>query len=387
MRVFTVNTFLAAALYAKETKAFAAIRLQSRQFASSNGKHAAIYMSDASKLLYLEQEKLIVSRGELEEQFMSKAAQPLEPSKVKVRGTGSAGGFGKSAGGNGKSGKRASLKTEAKAHAKILKKDGVVRIDNVLSPKVADSLRKYVYDLRQKSEEEVETGKVQSIQRFADVLLKKDRCDLTIPLGDDIVSDALDDAIRNSAAGHTICSILGEDAILYELSCLMSDPGSQRQVIHPDTPFIEGKGPVLYTCFIALQDVRLDMGPTTWLPGTHTAEAHEAFLDTDSSSGESRKDHLIRNKPAVLGTLSKGSCAIFDSRCLHCGTGNKSSDSRALFYFSFKNAQVGYPGNPASIRSELGSANIPFKSIEKDLDMRSKGKGQPLIDRLSASLR
>ena len=344
-------------------------------------------MSDVSNLLYLEQEKLIVRRGELEEEFMSKTAKPLKPSKVKVRGTGSAGGFGKGGGAGGKSGKKAAFKAEGKTYSKILKRDGVVGIDNILSPKVADSLREYVYNLRQKSEEDVEAGIVQPIQRFADVLLKKDRCDLTIPLGDDIVSDALDEALRNSAAGQTIASILSEDAVLYELSCLMSDPGSQRQVIHPDTPFIEGKGPVLYTCFIALQDVRLDMGPTTWLPGTHTAEAHEAFMDSDSSTGESRKDDLIRNKPAVLGTLSKGSCAIFDSRCLHCGTANKSMDSRALFYFSFKNPQVGYPGNPSSIRSELGTANISMKALEEDLELRSNGKGQPLIDRLAATLR
>jgi ectoine hydroxylase-related dioxygenase (phytanoyl-CoA dioxygenase family) len=380
---FSITLFVTA-LCASE--AFTFTTIPTRQTSCKN-KDGALHMSDVSNLLYLEQEKLIVRRGELEEEFMSKTAKPLKPSKVKVRGTGSAGGFGKGGGAGGKSGKKAAFKAEGKTYSKILKRDGVVGIDNILSPKVADSLREYVYNLRQKSEEDVEAGIVQPIQRFADVLLKKDRCDLTIPLGDDIVSDALDEALRNSAAGQTIASILSEDAVLYELSCLMSDPGSQRQVIHPDTPFIEGKGPVLYTCFIALQDVRLNMGPTTWLPGTHTAEAHEAFMDSDSSTGESRKDDLIRNKPAVLGTLSKGSCAIFDSRCLHCGTANKSMDSRALFYFSFKNPQVGYPGNPSSIRSELGAANISMKALEEDLELRSNGKGQPLIDRLAATLR
>ena len=91
---------------------------------------------------------------------------------------------------------------------------------------------------------------------------------------------------------------------------------------------------MLYTCFIALQDVRLDMGPTTWYPGTNTGAAHEAF------KGEATKDELLKTYPAVLGTLSKGPCAIYDSRCLHCGTANKSMNSRSSFYFSiqkFKN--------------------------------------------------
>lgn len=349
----------------------------------------------AAELLYLEQEKLIVDRGELEEELMSHAT-PINAPKVKVRGAGTAGGFGKS---SSKSGLKA-YKQEAKVYSKTLLKEGVVRIDNVLSGNTADQVREYAYALRQKSEQEVQDGTVKPIKRFANVLLKKDRCDLTIPVGDEIITEALNEVIRKSAVGQTIASILSDKAVLHEFSCLMSDPGSQRQVVHPDTPFIVGKGPALYTCFIALQDVRLDMGPTTWLPGTHTAEAHEAFKDTggpreafmntggssDGDDGDSRKDALLKNQPAVLGLLSKGSCAIFDSRCLHCGTANKSMDSRALFYFSFKNPDVGYTGNPASIRSELGDAKVTMKALEDDLESFSKGKGNPLIDQLASLL-
>lgn len=165
----------------------------------------------------------------------------------------------------------------------------------------------------------------------------------------------------------------------------MSDVGSQRQVIHPDTPFIDGKGPVLYTCFIALQDVTLDMGPTTWLPRTHTKEVHDAF-----TAGTESKDELLKKQPAVLGLLPKGSCGIFDSRLLHCGSANRSSDtskSRALFYFSFKNPTVGYTGNPASIRAELGSAEITLGALMDDLDLFGKGEGSPLIDMLGTKMR
>ena len=353
-------------------------------------RHAAppLQMSDVSDLLYQEQEKVLVRRGELEEELMADTSSPLEANVVKVRGAGKSGGFG-GGGGGGKT-STAALKAEGKAHAKVLKKDGVVRIDNVLSSDQADKMRKYVLNLRQKSVEEVESGKVPSLQRFADVLLRKDRCDLTMPLGqDDVIADSLNEVIRESAAGQTIKAILGKGSVLYELSCLISDPGSQRQNVHPDTPYLEGKDAVLYTCFIALQDIRLDMGPTTWLPGTHNAEAHEAFQDnTAPGGGESRKDELIRTTPSVLGLLPKGCCAIFDSRCLHCGTANKSEkDSRALFYFSFKDKKVGYPGNPASIRPEIGGAQVTMEDLEDDLASYSKGKGHPLIDRIGESLR
>jgi len=291
---------------------------------------------------------------------------------------GKAGGFGKT------SSKAASNKVEGKAYAKILQKEGVLRLDNVLSPNTADALREYLYNLRQQSEKDVAEGKVQPIERFANVLLKHNRCDLTIPLGTDpIVTTALNESLRKSPVGGIISSILGDEAILHEFSCLMSDVGSQRQVIHPDTPFIDGKGPVLYTCFIALQDVTLDMGPTTWLPRTHTKEAHAAFKDVYC------KDELVKTQPAVLGLLPKGSCGIFDSRLLHCGTANRSNEgkSRALFYFSFKNPEVGYTGNPASIRLELSAENIPLGALMDDLELFERGEGTPLIDELGRKMR
>ncbi|KAL3802773.1 hypothetical protein HJC23_007550 [Cyclotella cryptica] len=343
--------------------------------------------SDVSHLLYQEQEKLIVQRGELEESLVSNVS-PLKAPVIKVRGTGKAGGFGKSSSGSSSSNNN---KAEGKEYAKLLQKEGVVRIDNVLAADTADQVRKYLYDLRKESEIDVANGKIQPIQRFADVLLKQNRCDLTVPMGDEVITRALDETLRLSPIGSTISSVFGDDAILHEFSCLMSDPGSQRQVIHPDTPYIEGKGPVLYTCFIALQDVTLDMGPTIWLPRTHCKEAHEEFKDTSlgSDGGESKKDALIRTQPAVLGTLTKGSCAIYDSRVLHCGTANRSVNgtSRALFYFSFKNPEVLYPGNPPSIREELAAAKVSLGDLIEDLQLLSKGKGSQLIARLGSLMR
>lgn len=358
-------------------------------FHYSHRPSASLYMSsDVSHLLYQEQEKLIVQRGEFEESLVTNVT-PLKAPAIKIRGTGKAGGFGKSASGSSTS--NDNNKAEGKEYAKLLKKEGVVRIDNVLAADTADEVREFLYDLRKKSETDVANGQIQPIQRFADVLLKQNRCDLTVPMGDEIITKALDEALRCSPIGSTISSIFGGGAILHEFSCLMSDPGSQRQVIHPDTPYIDGKGPVLYTCFIALQDVTLDMGPTIWLPRTHCKEAHEQFKDTSVGfdGGESKKDALIRAQPAVLGTLTKGSCAIYDSRVLHCGTANRSVDgtSRALFYFSFKNPEVVYPGNPASIRPELASANISLGDLMDDLQLFSKGKGSQLITRLGSLMR
>jgi hypothetical protein len=99
----------------------------------------------------------------------------------------------------------------------------------------------------------------------------------------------------------------------------MSDPGSHGQVAHPDTPWQEES--ILYTCFVALQEVALDMEPTTWLPNMNTEEMHARFQDKSSP-----KAVLSQTEPSVLSTLSKGLCAIFDSRLLHWGPNNSPED-------------------------------------------------------------
>jgi ectoine hydroxylase-related dioxygenase (phytanoyl-CoA dioxygenase family) len=180
------------------------------------------------------------------------------------------------------------------------------------------------------------------------------------------VIEALHYILCQSTVKDTVTAILSDKAVLYELSCLISDPGSQRQVMHPDNPYLPGRDdPTLLTCFFALQDVDTTMGPTVYLPRTHTEKAHAAFLDESIAADEteSPKDQLLRGSKSVLGTLTKGSCSIYDSRVLHCGSANRSLESRAIFYFSFRNPAVAYPGNPASIREELGSARISLQDL------------------------
>lgn len=300
---------------------------------------------------------------------MAQNSTPLEAPNV--RGVVSKGGFG----GKG-NGRKSMLKSTAKSLAPVLQQEGVLRVDNVLKDEIADELRVFVYQLRSESEELVKSGQVQPLERFANVLLKENRCDLTMPLNSPLVAKALSNILTESPIGGLISSLLGQDAVLYELSCLISDPGSHRQVVHPDTPFREES--VLYTCFVALQDIQMDMGPTTWLPGTNQKAAHDQFQQdhNDNAEQDSPKDALLKSTPAVLGLLPKGSCGIFDSRTLHCGGANRSDQGRALFYFSFRSPTVLNVGNPGSIRKDY-VGKYSLSRLESEL--KRFGKGKPSI--------
>ena len=83
-----------------------------------------------------------------------------------------------------------------------------------------------------------------------------------------------------------------------------------------------------------MQDVDESMGPTSVIPRTHTAEAHERFNTKDDGGRE--RVALLRERPNHVGTLPTGAANLIDSRLFHCGGANTSPRRRVLFYFSFR---------------------------------------------------
>jgi hypothetical protein len=139
------------------------------------------------------------------------------------------------------------------------------------------------------------------------------------------------------ALGPTIAECLGPDAVLHECAALISDPQAPQQPFHPDTPYRSEQGLAVLTAFIALQPVDESMGPTKFVPQSHTAAAHEAF-----NSAETKLAMLLR-RPTWRGVLDTGEATLFDSRLIHCGGANESPRRRVLFYISFRAKEASAP--------------------------------------------
>ena len=161
---------------------------------------------------------------------------------------------------------------------------------------------------------------------------------------------------------------LGEGAQLYELAALISDPGSPQQPFHPDTPYRDDQGVAVLTAFIALQPVDETMGPTLFVPGSHTAEAHAAFNQRDDG-GDARLA-VLRRQPVWRAALGAGDVALFDSRLIHCGSANRSPRRRVLFYISFRAAGAHAP--PGTLLYDLRGVH----SLA-DFDVASAAQSQP----------
>lgn len=360
--------------------------------AEGDKPHRFMYMTE-------EQDMVLKKNGDYEASLMRKPVA-LKPHKVRV----GSGGFG---GGASKGKKKTNNPQKIQSaddssvsipsYAKALETDGIVRIDNVVSPELADQLRDYLCDLRARSTSQIEDGSIADSQdRFADVLLNQNRCDLKIPLGPKAVDEALHDLLVKSPVGQLMEYIfdsydgLGKDAELWELNCFMSNSGARRQLVHADNVCLEPvlglkneNEPIVLTCFVALQDIDKTMGPTVWMPGTHTLQAHNQFFETGIDEASTRtdsyspKDAILKASKAVVGTIPKGACVLFDPRVLHCAGGNTCEDlekTRALFYVSFKNPKIDNPGCPSTSGYGIATAEYTLDDLTQDLKSEQVGE-------------
>jgi hypothetical protein len=283
----------------------------------------------------------------------------------------------------------------AAQQAKVVQRDGVLRIDNALSPHLADKLREYILQQQELALKATEKDPAKARSFFGVEQARKHRCDLQLSLlrggyeadnnngGVENNNDHNDD--KSFVLGDALQALLGEQGSLrhvyeklvtsqggfYELAAVITHPGSLRQTIHPDLPY-QNPAP-LYVIFVALQDISEDMGPTSFLLKAHTKEQNAQYFSREVEV----KDSLLSNSDCRLSVLPKGSAVLFDARILHCGNANTSDKVRALFNFSFRNPKVtGNLGYDGSIRPGYCGA-MTLKDVSDALKCYQEGNREP----------
>ena len=252
---------------------------------------------------------------------------------------------------------------------------GVARVDNGLTPTTAYKLQQFIDETLESSLEEVNSFKIPRAFRFANVLEKGNRWDMLLPFDDNpdeesssssssVMIEAMNELLgENGKIAPILEELLGKDAILYELACMISDPGSNRQEIHPDVVFEPNEIPLI-ACFVSLQDIDSTMGPTVFIPDTISEDHHRSINNKDLA------DQMLQNIPSSISTLGTGDCSLYNPMMLHAGGGNESNRRRRLFYFTFMSAGVKDPSNdfnPGSINPILKQRNLSLEEVQESL--------------------
>lgn len=209
--------------------------------------------------------------------------------------------------------------------------DGYLRLNQVLKPETAKDLLQHIEARLEEKRKEALADLASETANFGNVLMRENRWDLMLDL-DPPVRAAVKEIMEPLTP--VFGGLLGPDAELFEMATVIADPGAPRQPMHPDTSVRLNEGAIITTCFVALQDVDEDMGPTVFIPRTNTAGAHIKFADQDD--GRRQANILMMDYPNHLGVLKTGDANLFESRLFHAGTKNKSNKRRVLFYLSFR---------------------------------------------------
>ncbi|KAJ8605388.1 hypothetical protein CTAYLR_002406 [Chrysophaeum taylorii] len=304
----------------------------------AHGLSSSSSSSSQNNRLFLDQQEAMARQaaheeavfGGTERELVVPKAVRVAASKVK-RGSGFAGG------------RQSPAEKEAAARAKVLAREGVLKMPG-LGRDTAAKLRAAVLSEIDEAREAVKLRPETSMSRFHAREEQKLRSFVLLPLRRD---EGLDDPIVSATAellgegtplGDLYEKLCGPEAVLYDFYGLRTEPGSFRQPIHSDTPF--QRVPPLYASFVALQDVDLDMGPTTFLPGTHTET--DARLDFDVGMLDGRRDAMLAKAKPKFALLEAGDLVIFDMRVLHFGAANHPDKgaTRIFLNLTFRNPRA-----------------------------------------------
>jgi len=298
-------------------------------------------------------------RADVEAELLAPNTQEMtEPNPKRARSSG--GGFGgrqkggsaRGAAGFGSTSSRAET-TEEKLEtlrAQTLTEDGVVLIKGGLERETALALREAVIDEIKRAREAVRLDPAASPSRFHVPVEQPTRAFTLLPFRDEAsaaaghangpIIQAMRELLgRDAAVGNLFGRMCdGSDSQLHDFYALRTEPGSARQQVHFDTPF--QKTPPLFAAFIALQDVTIEMGPTVFLPKTHTRTAARKAFDGGIYDG--RRDAMLAKARSNYALLSAGDLVMFDMRTLHAGTANQleKGSTRYFLCVTFRNLKA-----------------------------------------------
>ena len=210
-----------------------------------------------------------------------------------------------------------------------MKKNGLFRLKSVMSTERAQQVAHYVDSELSKSQQSLKLNEIEEKDHYSESLAASDsRFDFKLPMND-LLMNTMKSLLQDTLLGDALEFLATDDAELLELATFVTKNSAKHQILHSDTLYSEKA--VTYTCFIALQDILDEMGPTVFIPKSNTDKFHKKF----DSSKPSKRLKAIESMDIKRALLNTGSCVVYDSRTYHCGTANCSSKTRRIFYFSF----------------------------------------------------
>jgi hypothetical protein len=156
--------------------------------------------------------------------------------------------------------------------------------------------------------------------------LDEEQTDILQEIVDDSDNDDDERAVAQSAMDH----LDTRDARILSASLLRALPRSGNQDWHAD-PADVSPHPSTLNVAIALDAVTMRNGPTQLID----MDQEDMALDNPAIENNPSIRRFMRGKTVRSATLLPGQIFMFDARCIHRGSGNKSSSNRDLCFLIY----------------------------------------------------
>jgi len=265
---------------------------------------------------------------------------------------------------------------------------GLVRIQSVLKPALSDACGYHFDDQKimawmAGTQEAVEDQKIfanrafygqKKGENFSELQLSMQRGGFAGDFGKNVsdverhvLADVLLDVIGpDGTLTPLLESLVTSEGELYELAAILSSPGHEVEGGKIDSILKDeirlADVPPLFTVYLAIHDVDINMGPTTFFTNTH-----DENVDEQSLNG---------NAPPRRSIMKKGDAVVIDSRILSTSYSNDSQlgNPFTLLKLSFRNPKyTGDLGYAGSLRPEYREKKITLGQLGETLVAYKKG--------------
>jgi len=145
-------------------------------------------------------------------------------------------------------------------------------------------------------------------------------------------SPAYRDVIRNAAMVDMVADLIGPDVKFHHCKINVKLPGSRTEVgYHQDFSYTPHTNDDIVTALLMLDDMTLENGCLTVVPGSHRGPLHSLF-ENGTFVGYIDAEAAARMRPAEVPiTGAAGSVCLMHTRLVHGSDANRSPQPRGLY--------------------------------------------------------
>ena len=146
------------------------------------------------------------------------------------------------------------------------------------------------------------------------------------------ISPAYQDVMKNAAMVDMVADLIGPDVKFHHCKINVKLPGSKTEVgYHQDFAYTPHTNDDIVTALLMLDDMTLENGCLTVVPGSHRGPLHSLF-ENGRFVGHIGAEAVARLRPAEVPiTGARGSVCLMHTRLLHGSDANRSSQPRGLY--------------------------------------------------------